>query len=129
MVKKKDKTSNAFDKWLGVFAILAFATILLDSIFNIAWLTSNISNILILGAGILLLVAGKFMKTFKQLFKGKVSRKMIPKLFVSLVGLVAFIVGGLSLVGLAGTFIATLKGGVSLVGIIFIALEIWVISD
>ena len=130
-MKRKDKTSNLFDKGLGLLSIVAFSVILLDAIFNLSWLTNNIGNILIFGAGILFLIEGKAMKVFdtlKNLGKKKVDRKIIPKIFVVLVGLVAVIVGGLALLGMSNAFINTIQGGLSLSAIIIIALEIWVIN-
>jgi len=127
----KDKTSNVFDKGISFLAILAFATILLDTMFDISWITQNIGNILILGAGLLFLIEGKAITVFNQLWnvrKRKMQRKMIPKIFVVLVGLVAVIVGGLGLFDISTVLIETIKGGLSLTAIIIIILETWVIN-
>lgn len=125
---KKDKTSKAFDQGISILAILTFSVILLDSIFNLTWLTANIGNILIFGAGILFLIEGKVILVFNQLKKGKIKRKMIPKVFVVLVGLVATIFGALGLIGVSGTFLNTIRGGLSLSAIIVIVLETWIIE-
>lgn len=123
--KNKRKISLKFASILAIVSIIGFLDIILDSFFELSF--QNYMSFLwlvIMGIGFILISKPKRLPNFK-------TEEPVSDITALVIGILAIIAGILSLpfLNIINPVFLAIKGVISLIAIIFIALETWVIQN
>lgn len=123
----KSKITNTFLYALAIISIIGFLGIIGNTWFNFDFISQNASALILIVLGVGLAVEGQ-IRRWKHMTKGGISSNELSHIVTGIVGLVAIIVGFLELVGLSGATLIATKGIISVIAVIVIILETWVVD-
>ena len=121
------KVNKTFIYALSIVSIIGFLSIFLDSFFGIKYVSDNQSALILMVLGGGLLIEAEIRKMIKGIKLKTASGIEITHILTGIVGLIALISGFLELVSIATPQIQATKGIISLLAMVFIALETWVV--
>ncbi|HJZ18775.1 MAG TPA: hypothetical protein VJ208_01605 [Candidatus Nanoarchaeia archaeon] len=125
---KKIKVSESFVIALAIVSILGFVGIVSGSLFN-KNINSYVESLLMIIIGIGLIVEAE-IKKLKNLKRQGITPRNFTHLTTAVIGIFAFLSGVLSFpaINLQNSSFLAIKGIVSIIAIIFIIIQTWVIE-
>ena len=124
---KKLKISSALGYSLAIISIVGFLGIIASVFAGFDFITQNTAGIILIVLGFGLAVEGQ-IKKWKQ-FKGDgYSSTEITHVITGLIGIIAVFVGFLSLIGLSGATLLATQGIISIIAVVIIILQTWVVE-
>ena len=123
----KSKITNTFLYALAVISIIGFLGIIGNVWFDFSFITDNAASLIliVLGFG---LIAESQIRKWKDMPKGGISSNELSHIVTGIVGLLAIFVGILTLIGFSGSTLLATQGIISVIAIIVIILETWVVD-
>ena len=121
------KVNKKFVYALSIVSIIGFLAIFLESFFGYSFVSNNQSALILLVLGTGLVIESEIKKMIRGI-KLKTARSIdLTHILTGIVGIIAILSGLLSLFSIATPQIEATKGIISLLAIVFIFLETWVI--
>lgn len=126
--KEKSKVSSSFVTILALVSIMSFLSIIFKSLFNFE-LSIYIESLILLALGIGFIIESDPKRLFKTARK-RLNEKEFSEITTFVIGFLAAISGILSFpfINLEHFIFSAIKGVISIIAIIFIAIETWVIK-
>ena len=120
------KVTSTFLYSLAVVSILGFGAIILKSFFDIDFLTTNMSSLILIVLGFGLVFEGKIKKWLK--FKrGGIQGDEITHIVTGVVGFLAIITGVIDLL-IDHINIEAIKGIIAVIAVVIIIVQTWVVD-
>jgi hypothetical protein len=124
---KRLKISTALGYSLAIISIIGFLGIIASVFAGFDFITENTAGIILVVLGFGLAVEGQIKKW--RDFKGDgYSSTEITHVITGLLGIIAVFTGLLSLIGLSGKTLLALQGIISVIAVVIIILQTWVVE-
>ena len=122
--KASIKVSRVFGLTLGLVSIIGFLAIVLESLLNVDFLTQVSEALILMILGLGLIFEGKLFKLFRTAKDG-ISSSELAKWVTAIVGILVFIAGTLTLIGVNNETLNVVKGISALIATVILVLEVF----
>lgn len=124
---KQLKISNALGYSLAIISILGFVGISAYAFVGFEWLSNNTAALMLMILGIGFAFEGK-IREWADFKNNGYNSSEVTHLITGFIGLISFFVGFLALIGLQGDVLLATQGIISLIAILIIAVQTWVVK-
>ena len=125
--RKPNRTSLAFGYSLAIISIIGFLSIIFEVYFGTNYLTKYSQDLVLIVLGIGLIFEGK-IRSWKSYPKNGLNSNEVSHIITGIVGLTAFIIGFISLVGVQSETIKATLGIIAVIAVIVIGIETWLVD-